>query len=288
MNNENKLTNSMKNDTSKKSLFKKVKNVLNYIGKIISSSFLVILILIGAFLFYYFISAKIAASNPEYKPKLNIYTIVSGSMEPAIKVYDVVIDVAVNSPEDIKVGDVITFISTSSISNGLVVTHRVQDIKVVNGNYEYVTKGDFNGSADSDTAKFDNIIGKVAFKVPQLGRIQFFVASKLGWFVVVLVPAFGVIVFDVIKLIKLMTAKSMTKNVKSNDTKKVLTGDMDVDNVLLNINKTDLPSDNLVLHDLLKNNNDDSSVVKEDNIDIPQNKLTKEDLVGRLNNLKNK
>ena len=140
---------------------KKVGSFFNYIGKLFSSALLILLLLIGGFLVYYLVSAKMVSKNPTYEPKINLYTIVSGSMEPTIKVYDVIIDFRVKNPEDIKVGDVITFKSTSNISRGLIVTHRVIDVKVVNGRYEYVTKGDYNPTSDTDTAKFDNIIGNV-------------------------------------------------------------------------------------------------------------------------------
>ena len=103
------------------------------------------------FLVYYLISAKKYANTPGYQPKVSLYTIISGSMEPNIRVYDVVIDVAVSSPEKIKKGDVITFKSSGGISKGLIVTHRVVDIKLVNGKYEYVTKGDWNATIDTDT-----------------------------------------------------------------------------------------------------------------------------------------
>ena len=193
---------------------KKVKSIFNYIGKLISSAILVVLLIIGAFLVYYLISAKIVSKNPGYESKINLYTIVSGSMEPNIKVYDVVVAYKVSSSDDIKKGDVITFKSTSSISKDLIVTHRVIDIKMVNGKVEYVTKGDFNASADSDTAKFENVIGKVVIRFPQLGRIQFFLATRMGWFIVVLLPAACVIIYDIIKLFRLLLVKKSTDEVK--------------------------------------------------------------------------
>lgn len=198
----------------------KIKNILNYISKLISSALLVVLIIVGLFLVYYLISARIVSKNPGYEPKLTLYTIVSGSMEPNIKVYDVVLDVRVDNPNQIHIGDVITFKSTSNISKGLIVTHRVVDIRLVNGRYEYVTKGDYNPTTDSDTAKFNNIIGKVVMRFPQLGRIQFFLITKLGWFLVVLLPASCVIIYDIIKLIKLMTMKNTSDQVADIDEKK--------------------------------------------------------------------
>lgn len=217
--------------------FKKFKKILNYIGKIISGAVIVLLVMIGLFLAYYVVSMQMYKQDPSKIPMFNLYTIISGSMEPNIRVYDVVFDVKPSSPEDIKVGDVITFTSTSSISQGLLVTHRVQDVLIVNGKYEYVTKGDYNPAADSATAKYDDIIGKVAFKIPQLGRIQFFVASKAGWFFVVLLPAMGVIVYDVIKLVKLLSAKNSSSKVK--ESMGTSTGDISMDNVISTIKKND-------------------------------------------------
>lgn len=252
---------------------KKYGKFFHYVGKLFSTAILVILLLVGTFLLYYFVMTKMAIKDPSKKPPINIYTIVSGSMEPTIKVYDVVIDKAVTNPEDIKVGDVITFISTSSISEGLLVTHRVQEIKIVNGKYEFVTKGDFNGTADSDTAKFENLVGKVIFKIPQLGRIQFFVASKLGWFLVVMLPAFGVIIYDVMKLLRLVNAKKVATKLDDNNNLNKSTGNLVVDNALKEISKNDYLNDVINVKD--NNQNDDDNI-------------SKDDLVNRLNDLKNK
>lgn len=193
---------------------KKTSKILVYIGKLISTATLIVLILICGFLAYYFMSTKMVAKNPMYEPKVNLYTIVSGSMQPTIKVYDVILTWRIDSPDDIKIGDVITFKSTSTISKDLIVTHRVVDIKEVNGKKEFVTKGDYNTTSDSSTAKYENIIGKVALKIPQLGRIQFFLSTTMGWFIVVLLPAAGVIIYDVIKLIKLLVLQKNSKLLK--------------------------------------------------------------------------
>lgn len=302
-----------------KTTLKKIKQILNYIGKIISYACIVILVLIGIFLVYYMSTIKKAKNDPNFKPVVSLYTIISGSMEPTIHVYDVVLNKVVNSPEDIKVGDVITFISTSPISEGLTVTHRVQDIKIVNGEYEFVTKGDYNPTADSSTAKYYNIIGKVVFKIPQLGRVQFFVASKAGWFFVVLLPAMGVIVYDVLKLFKLLGTKTTSDKIKNKSKKKNI--DINVDKAIDNIKKNDYNGDSLedLKDDILNDNkNDNSNLTKEEDknnneVNITKEKdildkevkdssnlvdkdktinnevhLTKEDYLNRLNALKNK
>ena len=61
------------------------------------------------------------------------------------------------------------------------------------------------------------VIGKVRFVIPQLGRVQFFLASKFGWFTIILIPAVGVIIYDIIKLIKLIRVKNKMSKVKQEE-----------------------------------------------------------------------
>ena len=260
---------------SAKQRYKKIAKAFDYVGKIISSALLVILVLVGIFLVYYLVSAKKLSTDPNYEPKLSLYTIVSGSMEPNIRVYDVVLDSSVSDPASIKVGDVITFKSTASISKDLTVTHRVVDIKLVNGKYEYVTKGDWNPAIDSDTAKFENVIGKVILRFPQLGRVQFFLSTRMGWFLVVLLPAMGVIVYDIIKLIKLLATKKTAEKIpddknnngeKSAKDKMTLETNKELNETLEKIKKNNYINQINDLKDDIKDNENIASSEKESSI----------------------
>ena len=77
----------MASEVSKFNNKSKGKSILAYIGKILSTTILILLLLVGAFLVYYFITSRLALKDPSKKPDINIFTIVSGSMEPTIKVY---------------------------------------------------------------------------------------------------------------------------------------------------------------------------------------------------------
>lgn len=185
-----------------------IKKVLKIIANIISWTVLVILLLLAAFLVYYFVSNKLYASKgAEYEPAFGLYTIVSPSMTPNLNVYDVIVDTKVNSPEDIKVGDIITFISTSSISKGLTITHRVVAIVETENGLEYKTQGDNNLSPDSTTVQFKNVLGKVFIKIPQLGRVQSFLSTSYGWLIIVVIPAVLIILSDILKIFHLTGAK---------------------------------------------------------------------------------
>ena len=50
-----------------------------------------------------------------------------------------------------------------------------------------------------------NVIGRVVFKVPKAGYIQQFLVSKTGWIVAVVLPALGIIIYDLLKVVLIAT-----------------------------------------------------------------------------------
>ena len=192
--------------------------IFQMISKIMSWTVLALLILIATFLVYYVISAKIYESKGEkFQPQFSLYTIVSSSMEPNILVYDVVFDTKVSNINDLKVGDVITFCSTSSITDGMTITHRIVGIIETDTGVKLRTKGDGNIAPDSSLVDGSHILGKVAFKLPQLGRVQFLLQSKGGWLFALLIPAMGVVIYDVMKVIRLSGIKKNIKDANKKD-----------------------------------------------------------------------
>lgn len=200
-------------------------SIIHIIFKILSWALFVILLLIAIFLLYYYIANKIYVSKGTgYEPKFSIYTIATGSMVPNINVYDAVINMRIDDPNDLKVGDVITFRSTSPLSPNLTITHRIKEITTdENGEVCYVTKGDANNVEDAACAKFENVIGKVIIRIPGLGHIQRFLASGAGWLLCILIPALIIIARDIMKLTRLSTIKENANkmaNKKKKDPKK--------------------------------------------------------------------
>lgn len=190
------------------------------IYKVVSKIALYFLIFVALFLLYVGVSTKLyKEKGDKFKPMFSLYSIISPSMHPTIKVYDIIIDKKIDSPTEIKKGDIITFLSTSSYSQGLTVTHRVTDVIVdENGKYQYQTKGDNNMSPDAAYAPYENVLGKVVFKVPQFGRVQDFLANRHGWILAVIIPALIIIIKDIIKLSKLaqVQSKASSTNLTSN------------------------------------------------------------------------
>lgn len=185
----------------------KRKKVLKQTYKIVSYTLLVILMIIAAFFIVYVITGKIAEKKGK-NPPFGLYTIISPSMTPNIDVYDVVF-VKKTDLDSLKVDDVITFYSTNAFFGNTPITHRIVEIlDVPNTGTMYRVKGDANESADNEKVIPGNVIGKVMFKIPKLGKLQFFLASKSGWLIAILIPAICVVAYDIYKLIKLINVKN--------------------------------------------------------------------------------
>ena len=192
----------------------KAKRVFKYITDVISWTCLCILILIGALLVWYFISAKIYASKGEkYTPYFSLYTIISPSMEPNIKVYDVILDTRVDDVNTIKEGDIITFISSGNLSSGMTITHRVVEVLHTDEGLRFRTKGDNNQTADGALVIPENVLGKTLLRIPMLGRVQFLLASKGCLLIFILIPAVGIIVYDIIKLFRVKDVSDKVEEV---------------------------------------------------------------------------
>ena len=80
----------------------------------------------------------------------------------------------------------------------------------------YVTRGDNNTTEDPSCATYSNVIGKVSAVVPGLGKIQFFLASKFGWLLIIVVPALYIIVKDLLKLFKMSRNKEKDEETTDN------------------------------------------------------------------------
>ena len=197
----------------------KLKKILLGILKLLYYIAIAFVCFIAAVLIYYIISVQIHAKDENYKPGISIYTIVSPSMTPNINVYDVVVNIRVDDPTKIKVGDIITFKSQAATSEGMTITHRViaRD-QLPDGTYEYMTQGDNNPEPDSSYVMFDNIIGKEIVTIPALGKVQFLIANKKSWLFLLLIPIAIYLIREIYKLIDLVgLKKKVTKVIEEKD-----------------------------------------------------------------------
>ena len=119
---------------------------------------------------------------------LQVYTVLSGSMEPAYHVGALLYDKKVD-PAQLRPGDVITFM----LDEDTIVTHRIvevvpdeEDPSVI----RFRTKGDANAAEDGSLVHYKNVLGTPVFTIPKLGYFANFVQQPPGLYVAI---AFGAV-----------------------------------------------------------------------------------------------
>jgi len=102
------------------------------------------------------------------------YSVMTGSMEPAIATGSVVV-VLPEDPTQIRVGDVITV--TSDQPPFPTVTHRVSRVVQTDSGQQFKTKGDANLLEDPWQFGYSGAAGRVRLAVPWLGYLMAFSAT---------------------------------------------------------------------------------------------------------------
>lgn len=135
--------------------------------KIITNIILTVLIVIVALLF----APRIFGLTP--------LAVLSGSMEPTYHVGSVIY-IEKPDPEDIQVGDAITFTISD---DSTMVTHRVVE-KNEQEKY-FKTKGDANDVEDGGEVLYSSVVGKPVFTIPLLGFAAAYAATKSGLIILI-------------------------------------------------------------------------------------------------------
>ena len=120
-----------------------------------------------------------------------VYTVISGSMEPEYSVGDLIYVKPLTAAEKesieasgIKVHDTITFLLNQDL---VVATHRVE--RIDEENLLLYTKGDANDVEDGSPVHLQNVIGKPSLAIPKLGYVSDFVQNPPGMYITLAVGA---------------------------------------------------------------------------------------------------
>lgn len=114
----------------------------------------------------------------KFSGKLNIYKILTGSMETDIHPGDYIV---INKTDDYKVGDVVTY-----EKNGYYITHRIVEID----DDKLVTKGDANNVVDEAITR-NSVAGKLVFK----GKILNFIMNYKVLIVLLILSLFCLVAY---------------------------------------------------------------------------------------------
>ncbi len=114
---------------------------------------------------------------------LQVYTVLSGSMEPAYHTGSLIYVKEVDHTK-LQAGDVITFM----LSEDTVATHRIvgvvpddEDASVL----RFRTKGDANDAEDGKLVHYRNIIGSPVFTIPYLGYMANMIQNPPGTYIAI-------------------------------------------------------------------------------------------------------
>lgn len=149
------------------------------------NSITTICILIGIISFIAVLQSKSGQAQPPTLLNHQFMTVLSGSMEPLLEPGDLIIIKQTNQAER---NDVVTY----QKSNNTYVTHRVTEIVKENGTTALRTKGDANNVADADLVHLDQLVGTLAFTIPNGGYIIQFLKSPIG--IITVISAFIVVI----------------------------------------------------------------------------------------------
>lgn len=125
------------------------------------------------------------------------YTVVSGSMQPAIMTGSLAFIKPVSTP--LKVGEVIAFSEPQSPKNTIL--HRIHSIKGTGNNEIIHTKGDANHTVDNWNVTRRDVRGMFLFSIPLIGYISEFIRKPLGFILLIGIPALVIILLQA-KMIK--------------------------------------------------------------------------------------
>jgi signal peptidase len=114
-----------------------------------------------------------------------VLTVLSGSMEPALETGDVIVESKV-SPDELKLGDVVTF---REPGGPRLITHRVREVRIFGGAAHVTTRGDANTGVERWSIPLDGTVGRVEYRVPKVGYVTNRVGSRFGRLALLVVPA---------------------------------------------------------------------------------------------------
>ena len=118
---------------------------------------------------------------------LQVFTVLSGSMEPTYHVGSLIY-VKDADYKELEVGDPVTFM----LNKNTVATHRIIEILVDENDPDtisFFTKGDTNDTPDGNALHYKDIIGTPVFTIPYLGYVSHYIQNPPGTYIAITLAA---------------------------------------------------------------------------------------------------
>lgn len=161
------------------------------------------------------IGLGVVLSRIDTPSKMRVFTVQSGSMEPAIKTGSLVFTLP---KDEYKKGDIVTYRrggDTTTVTHRIISESTDPDIGITT----YITQGDANDAPDVQPVFKQNIVGRVVLNVPFIGYPIAFAQTQLGFMLMVVVPATLIIYTELMSIkseaLKLYANRKARKTEKS-------------------------------------------------------------------------
>ena len=142
---------------------------------------------------------------------IRLFSIQTESMYPTLLPGDLIFDVGVKDPGELRNGDIITY---WTVINGerVLNTHRIHEIYDGGGFLIFATKGDNNTIADPLTVHESEVVGKYSFRVSGLGKVFDYLQTSTGFLIVIVIPVFLFFLFHLIQFFRVLFEYQNVKN----------------------------------------------------------------------------
>ena len=140
----------------------------------------IVIVAVAVLVIWIGLQAAFGTQNP-------FYVVASGSMIPALEVYDIIVIQGHEPFEEVQVGDIIVFDRPSD--HNRVIVHRVESI-LSEDPFTVRTQGDANPSFIRGTdypITEEEYIGKVAYVIPQVGYITQILKPPMNYIIIAIV-----------------------------------------------------------------------------------------------------
>lgn len=142
---------------------------------------------------------------------VRIFSIQTESMYPTLLPGDLIFDVGVKEPGDLRNGDIITY---WTVINGerVLNTHRIHEIYDGGGFLIFSTKGDNNTIADPLTVHESEVVGQYKFRVGGIGKVFDYLQTSTGFLIVIVIPVFLFFLFHLVQFFRVLFEYQNVKN----------------------------------------------------------------------------
>lgn len=177
---------------------KRLANVLEIIFLVIMLLMCIVIVMAGQ-------------GNVPYIFGYRVLQVVTDSMKPTIASETCIIIEKVEQ-EELRIGDIITYVSEAPQMKGFLNTHRICEITedAESGETLYITIGDAASQPDPYPVAYDQIVGRYVRELPYgelLYRAIRFLADQVNYFIIVILPLFLCCLSYVRQLFKALFSK---------------------------------------------------------------------------------